>query len=101
MFVEGFENSVIFQKRRDVAGCGEYGKAKVDRVAKNAGISEIVACCDGRSIRHCESRDHGMTVRERDPSLAESCHFRCGMRIDRSTTKAVCHEQHEIIAAFS
>src|SRR5438132_11762646 len=64
MFIQGTENSVVFQKRRDVAGCGGDGKGDVDRVAKNTCIAEIMAGCQDKSIRHGESGHHGMTVRE-------------------------------------
>ena len=101
MFIQGTKNSVVFQKRRDVAGCGGDGKGDVDRIAKNTCIAEIMSRCQSRSIRHGESGHDGMTVRKRDAPFADSGHLRRAMWIDHSTTKAICNEQHEIIAAPS
>ena len=99
------KNLVVFDEWRDRPGdlpkiaAVVNGVSGIKIIAEGAGVSEVVTCSNGRTVRHRECRKDRVTVRELDAFPAKAEDGRRVERIYRSRSQPVGNEDDYVPAA--
>ena len=96
MLVDIAEHRIVLDEGNDGAA-GRLGRvAGVDRIRERAGVAEIMAARDRRSVGHGEGRKQRMRVLEVDALVANLGHGRSGLLGHDLAAQAVRDEQDEV-----